>query len=78
MSILCGTNAESGRESQRSYGIMQEVVTCAIHLDCQVAALSEGVTKRQNEFEEKAQSLSATVSLISLRFALSPLLVVTE
>lgn len=33
-----------------------------MRLDCQVAALSEGVVKRQVEFDEKAQSLSAMVS----------------
>jgi len=41
-------------------------VTCAMRLDCQVAALSEGVVKRQIEFDEKAQSLSAMVSIISI------------
>ncbi len=40
----------------------QEVVSCAMRLDCQVTALSEGVVKRQIEFDEKAQSLSAMVS----------------
>ena len=33
-----------------------------MRLDCQVAALSESVVKRQIEFDEKAQSLSAMVS----------------
>ena len=33
-----------------------------MRLDCQVAALSAGVVKRQIEFDEKAQSLSAMVS----------------
>ncbi len=35
-----------------------------MRLDCQVAALSEGVVRRQIEFDEKAQSLSAMVSTL--------------
>ena len=42
-------------------------MTCAIHLDGQVAALSEGIMRHQMEFDEKAQSLSAMVSRVHSR-----------
>ena len=42
-----------------------------MRLDCQVAALSEGVVKRQIEFDEKAQSLSAMVSITKHLFSIA-------